>query len=861
MRDTARVTVKAQTPMLQQYFSIREQHPGVLLAMRVGDFYEFYGEDAETAAAAAELTLTGREDGSNGRISMAGVPFHAVEKFLARLVGKGYRVALCDQLEDPKKAKGLVRRGITRVLTPGTLMEDSMLSATQNNFLAAVGVHERRLGLATLDPSTGEFQATEFNGEAAAERLAQELARLRPAELLVPEGWEPLPGFEGARTEVPSPRLERAEEALRLHFQVSSLRGFGCEDRPAAILGAASILAYAQRNHLPLEHARSMGTYSVEQFMALDPSTRRSLELSANLSDGSRRYTLLDVLDLTVTPMGARRLRRWIEQPLLTPGPIRERQEAVARLTEHAMIRGDLREALKGLSDLERLVSRAAANLAGPRDLAALRESLRAQPAIEEPLRKLGEGRLRTLLDAMGDHTQLGETLARALVDEPPHTAREGGVIRAGHDEELDRLRDLQKNGKAYLAGLERDERERTGIGTLKVGFNSVFGYFLEVSKREIARVPEDYIRKQTTANAERYITAALKEHESMILGAEEKAQAIEAALFQRLREEVASHASPLLETARAVAEVDTLASLAEVAVRRRYVRPEILEEADMLEVEGGRHPVVEASTVHFVPNDTALGDPTRVMVITGPNMSGKSTYLRQNALIALLAQIGSFVPADRCRLGLCDRIFARIGAKDELALGQSTFMVEMLESAHILNHATERSLVVLDEVGRGTSTYDGLAIAWAMTEHLAEIGAKTLFATHYHQLNALADQISSVGNFRVSVEEIGEQIVWTHRVLPGGTDRSYGIHVARMAGVPAPVLDRAGEILAELEGKEASPQAVAPPKQQVQMSLFEAEEPAVVKELKGLDVNRLTPMEALSLLDSWKRKHAKEIG
>ena len=848
-----------RTPMLQQYFAAKAEHPGVLIAMRVGDFYEFYGEDAETAAAALEITLTGREDAANGRIPMAGVPFHSVEKYLARLINQGYKVAICDQLEDPKTAKGLVKRGVTRVLTPGTVLEDSMLPAGGANFLAALCLIEGRIGLATLDTSTGEFAVTELDGPDAADRLIQELVRINPKELLVPPQAGELStaasvGLSINVTERPAIRTERAAEKLMAQLRVTNLQGFGCEDKPCAVVAAGMILAYAESVQLPLNHVASLTTYDVDDFMRLDAATRRSLELTANMFDGGRRLTLLEVLDQTVTRMGARMLRRWIDQPLLEANAIRARQESIERLTRHAMPRADLREGLQRLSDLERLVSRAAAGIAGPRDLAALRTSLGALPALADPLRIVGVGRIQELREQMSDHAELFGLIERALVADPPHSVRDGGVLRAGFDPELDKLRDLGKDGKSYIAGLETKEREKTGLTSLKVGYNSVFGYYLEVPKAQIARVPAEYIRKQTTANAERYITAELKDHESLVLGAEEKAAALEKDLFARLCSRVAEEAQPLLQTARALAEIDVYGSLAEVAVRRKYVRPEISEK-DELWVEGGRHPVVEAAGAGFVPNDADIAvDDGRVLVITGPNMAGKSTYLRQIALIALMAQIGSFVPARACRLGLCDRVFARIGARDELASGQSTFMVEMSEAANILNHATERSLVILDEVGRGTSTYDGLAIAWAIIEKLVELGAKTLFATHYHQLNALAEQTSAVQNLRVSVEEVGEDIILTHKVLPGGTDRSYGIHVARKAGVPSSVLVRARGILDELEEKAAAPRA-SPGTQKLQLTLFEAEPPPVMKELDGLDVNTLTPMEALRILDDWKRK------
>jgi len=852
--------------MMQQYFSAKAEHPGVLLAMRVGDFYEFYGEDAETAAATLEITLTGREDGTNGRISMAGVPFHSVEKYLARLLQKGLKVALCDQLEDPKTVKGLVKRGVTRVLTPGTLLEDSMLSEGKNNYLAAICVQDGKAGLAILDSSTGEFTATELIGETTQENLLQELARIRPTELLVgpnAEGYGDVASnaLGAAVTGAQPLNLDRAAKKLAERLKVTNLQGFGCDDKPTAVIAASMILAYAEKNHLSLNHIDSFSTYSVDGFMSLDMATRRSLELTQNMMDGGKRYTLLSVLDETVTAMGSRLIRKWVEQPLLDLVTIQARQNAVERLVSQAIVRGDLRDALRKLSDLERLVSRAANGLAVPRDLAALRNTLLAMPQLSDPLRKVGMGRIQELREKISDHADLALLLDRAIVTDPPHSLRDGGVIREEYDLELDKLRDLSKNGKGYIASLEMSEREATGINNLKVGYNAVFGYYIEVSKVHSEKVPDHYIRKQTTANAERYITAELKNHESLVLGAEEKATALETDLFNRLRIRVAEHARSLLQTAKALAEIDTLAALAEVASRRGYIRPEIVEE-DVLVVEGGRHPVVESANSGFVPNDTELGvgpEPTRIVILTGPNMAGKSTYLRQNALIVLMAQVGSFVPAKAARIGVCDRIFARIGAKDELALGQSTFMVEMVESANILNHAQERSLVILDEVGRGTSTYDGLAIAWAMIEHLAELGAKTMFATHYHQLNALAEQIPGIANFRVAVEEFGDDVVWTHRVLAGGTDRSYGIHVARMAGVPQPVLTRAGEILSELEDKTDAPRAIPTTHQKLQLSLFEIEQSPMEKELKKLDVNALTPLEALRLLDSWKRKFLKD--
>jgi DNA mismatch repair protein MutS len=849
--------VKAQTPLLKQYFQTKDAYPGVLLAMRVGDFYEFYGEDAETAASALEITLTGREDGSNGRVSMAGVPYHSVERYLARLVQQGHKVALCDQVEDPKLAKGLVKREVTRVLSAGTVMDDSMLEAASNNFLAAVCVVDGRAGLALLDPSTGEFLVTEIEGASVADKLLQEIARWRPSELLYSiEEREiaetasrslGLTGTEGAR-----PPLDRAERSLLKQFASRSLQGFGVDGQAGAVTAASMVLEYARSHGLELSHVSSLTTYSLDAAMKLDPASRRSLELTQNILDGSRRYTLIDVLDMTVTAMGARLLKRWVDQPLLDRAPIERRHEAVGRLVEQALIRGDVRDAMQKVRDIERLTSRCASGLASPRDLAALRDSLLALPELDDALRKVALGLLHDLRSQTSDHGDLARHLEKAIVKDPPHVLREGDVIRPEFDRELDSLRELGKSGKSYIAALEKTEREATGIDRLKVGYNSVFGYYLEVGNANKHKVPAHYIRKQTLANAERYITAELKEHESAVLGAEEKAVALETDIFNRVRARVASEAEALLQTARAIAELDVLVSLAEAAVKMRYTRPELTDD-DVIELEEARHPVVEAHTPLFVSNDLALGD-TRLVVLTGPNMSGKSTYLRQTALIVLMAQIGSFVPATKARLGLCDRIFTRVGAKDELATGQSTFMVEMVESANILNNATSKSLVILDEVGRGTSTYDGLAIAWAMVEHLARARAKVLFATHYHQLNALAEQVQGVANFRVAVEEVGDHVVWTHKVLPGGTDRSYGVQVARMAGVPRRVLDRASEILAELERDPATP-SIGPGLQNVQMTLFDAAPSAVEEELKRLDLDTITPVEALVKLEELKKR------
>jgi DNA mismatch repair protein MutS len=867
---------RPQTPMLQQYFRLKAEYPDVLLAMQVGDFYEFYGPDAEIAARELEIVLTGREDGSNGRIPMAGVPIHAYERYLAKLVQKGYRVAICDQIEDPKLAKGLVKRRVTRVLTPGTVVEDSMLDARANNYLVAAVLGDPIHGLGIVDVSTGEFLTTEIAGEGRQQKLLDELFRLQPAEVLVPEDHEELIQTlreQLSATITPVPLQEwvgrEGREILLRHFGVESLRGFGCEEFTRGLDAAALALRYLQQNQMTaLEHIRTLATYSVERFMYLDATARRHLELTQNLMDGTRRYTLLASIDSTCTPMGARLLKRWLDEPLLEPDAIAARLDAVDALAQQSIRRDALRQMLRPLADLERLAARASTGTANARDLVALRQSLQRLPALyaeaDALLRELSQPPtlLATLAPRLAPLSDLCALLERALVDDPPADLKSGGVIRDGYDPELDRLRQVRTDGKQWIAQLEAKERQRTGISSLKVGYNAVFGYYLEVSKPHLNKVPADYIRKQTLANAERFITPELKEQEAILLGAEERINALEFELFSRVRGEVARHTPHLQSLARAIAELDVLCAFAENAVRYRYVRP-VVDTEDRIHIVGGRHPVVERfSEKPFVPNDCRLDPTQRLIILTGPNMSGKSTYIRQNALITLMAHIGSFVPAERAEIGLVDRIFTRVGARDELATGQSTFMVEMTETANILNNATPRSLVILDEIGRGTSTYDGLAIAWAVAEYLHAIGCKTLFATHYHYLNDLANRLEGVANYRVAVKEQGDRIVWLHKVLPGGTDRSYGVHVARMAGVPPEVVQRAEQILREFERRGVQG-AVQPPTsdaptvrtKKLQLTLFEAEMHPVLEALRALDITTLSPVEALLKLDELKRK------
>jgi len=860
------VPLEKLSPMLRQYVQLKDERPDVVLLMRVGDFFEAYGEDAELIARELEITLTGREiQGMAERYPMAGVPFHALDRYLARLVQKGFKVAICDQVEDPKQAKGLVKRRVTRVVTPGTLVEDALLDAKSNNYLVAALLGEPVCGVGVVDVSTGEFLVTEIPADAGIKRIVEEVTRLCPAECLVPEGMDEL--AEAIREACPATltRLARKDmprssrTALLEHFETATLRGFGCDDYTAGLDAAAALLSYLKNTHMgAVAHIRTLATYSVEDAMTLDAPARRNLELTSGLADGAKGKSLLAVLDATQTSMGGRLLKKWLDAPLLSVRRIERRLDAVEAFHADPIVRGDVRDALRGVADLERLTARISTGTANARDLVSLRLSLEVVPEIAERASVIEDSSVRALLESMDGLPEVTDPIARGLVDEPPLSLREGGLIRDGFDPDLDDLRQISRGGKSWIAEMETAERERTGIRSLKVGYNSVFGYYIEVSRPNLPSVPKEYIRKQTTAQGERFITPDLKEMEAKVLGAEEKITSREYDLFCGLRDTVATQAAAIIAVAQAVARLDVVAALAEVAVNNRYVRP-IVDDSPLIEIKAGRHPVVEKLAGHavFIPNDTLLDNgPNQLHVITGPNSSGKSTVLRQVALITLLAQVGSFVPADYARIGLVDRIFTRVGAHDDLAAGQSTFMVEMTETANILNNATERSLVILDEIGRGTSTFDGVSIAWAVAEYLAQRGCKTLFATHYHLLNELEKQIPSVRNFRIAVKETGDRIVWLRKIVAGGTDKSYGIQVARMAGLPPEVIGRAQEVLTDLEREGRAKRdtlgggAVPTPKmQRVQMSLFEAEPHPVLEQIRRADLSTLSPIEALNLL------------
>jgi len=854
------------TPAMKQYRQIKAQYPDAILFFRMGDFYELFHDDARVGSKVMGIALTSRTKGPNP-IPMCGVPYHAVDAYLAKMIRAGYRVAICEQMEDPALAKGLIKRDVSRLVTPGTLTDDALLEDKENNFLAAVHLDGERAGLAWVDLSTGGFWVRDV----ARDAVVDGLVRLRPRECLLAEGAgdadpdlvRAIRESTGAATTERSAFVFDRQEAVRIltaHFGTDSLDGFGVSDLAEGLSAAGAAIDYLQETQRTgLGHIRRIERVESGRWLYLDETTQRSLELVETLRERRREHSLLWVLDRTQTAMGGRLLRRWINFPLARADDIRERLDAVEELVQGTDLREDLARRLADTSDVERIVGRVATSRAMPRDLLGLGRTLAALPAVKARLAARESdllNRLEKALDLCGD---VREVVDAAIADDAPLRLSDGGVIKAGYHEELDRLRDVGSTGARWLAEFQAREAQRSGIATLRVGFNKVFGYYIEVTNTHRDRVPADYIRKQTLKNAERYITPALKEHEVEVLSAEDKAKALEVRLFEEVRGRVAAETERLQRTAQALAEIDALGSLARVAAERGYVKPTIVDEP-VLDVRDGRHPVLEQVLgSEFVPNDVALGgEAPRIGIITGPNMAGKSTYIRQVALQVLMAHMGSWVPARHAVVGLVDRIFTRVGAADELARGRSTFMVEMTETANILNNATDRSLVILDEVGRGTSTFDGVALAWAVTEHIARrTRCRTLFATHYHELTDLADVLDGVANFNVAVREWQDEVVFLHKIVEGGTDKSYGVHVARLAGVPREVVERAKHILADLEASHLDSSdrpRIAPaepglPVREVQLTLFEGQGAALIDELRRLDLETMTPIDALNKL------------
>jgi len=864
----------ALTPMMEQYFRIKELHPDALLFFRLGDFYEMFYDDAKTAAPVLDIALTSRQ-----KVPMCGVPYHAVNSYLPKLLRQGFKVAICEQVEDPKTAKGVVRREIIKVLTPGTAIEIESEEAKESTFIASLALAEDGWGLALADLATGEVRTLE-GAWAEAKLVIDEVFKAAPKEILYPEGAEdalrralPLDGATGATLSPAEGWLFDPPQAARVvlaHFGAKSLAGFGLEDRPRAVAAAGALIAYVKKvrqDSLALVHRISY--LNPGGHLVLDATTVRNLELVRNLRDGRVKGTLLDVIDFTVTAPGGRQLRSWLLRPLRDAGAISDRQDAVAEALGATIARRELRETLKGVQDLERLAGKIALAAAHPRDLVALKRSLAPLPVLELEVRGFAARLFKDMAGRWDNAPDVASLVDRAILDEPAFLLTEGGLIKDGWNAELDDLRAVSRSGKGFIAALETRERERTGIGSLKVRYNKVFGYYIEVTKPNLPQVPADYMRKQTLVNSERFLTPELKEYEEKVLHAEERIGALEHRLFLEVRETVARETQRLQRIAADVAALDVFLALAECAARRGYVRPAV-DDGDAIRIEAGRHPVIETTQAEpFIPNDLELdAAANQILIITGPNMGGKSTFLRQAALIVLLGQMGAFVPAKSARLGLVDRIFTRIGAMDFLSVGQSTFMVEMLETAAILHNATARSLILLDEVGRGTSTFDGLSIAWAVAERLHEredVRPKTLFATHYHELTELALTLPRIKNFHVSVREWKDEVVFLRKIVAGPSDRSYGIHVAKLAGLPRDVVDRAREILFNLEKQELDEagqprlaRRARPSGDRNQMMLFaEDREYALLRELReeidGLDLATLTPLEALNALAALK--------
>ena len=868
------------TPMMKQYMQTKEEYKDCILFYRLGDFYEMFFDDALTASKELEITLTGKNCGLEERAPMCGIPYHAVDSYLNRLVSKGYKVAICEQVEDPKTAKGIVKREVIRVVTPGTNLDTQGLDETKNNYIMCIVYMADRYGLSVADVTTGEYLVTELDSQT---KLMDELYKFMPSEIVCNEAFY----MSGLDLDDLKNRLHMAiysleawyfddalcRETLQEHFKVASLEGIGLSDYECGMIASGALLKYLEETQKnSLSHMSRLTRYATGNYMVLDSATRRNLELVETLREKQKRGSLLWVLDKTKTAMGARTLRKYVEQPLIDKKSIVKRLDAVAELKDNAICREEIREYLNPVYDLERLVGKITYQSANPRDLIAFQSSLSMLPSVKCILKDMESDLLKEIYEELDPLEELCDLVGRAIQEEPPLAMKEGGIIKDGYNEEVDRLRKAKSEGKNWLADLETKEREKTGIKNLRIRYNKVFGYYLEVTNSFKDLVPDYYTRKQTLANAERYIIPELKELEDTILGAEDKLCALEYELYCEVRNTIAAELTRIQRTAKAVAKLDVIASLALVAQRNNFVRPKI-NETGLIDIRNGRHPVVEQMIENdmFIPNDTYLDNhKKRISIITGPNMAGKSTYMRQTALIVLMAQIGSFVPAEKANIGIVDRIFTRVGASDDLASGQSTFMVEMTEVANILRNATARSLLILDEIGRGTSTFDGLAIAWAVIEHISNTklcGAKTLFATHYHELTELEGKIPGVNNYCIAVKEKGDDIVFLRKIVQGGADKSYGIQVAKLAGVPDSVIQRAKELVEELSDADITAavkdltttkkkKPVYDQMDMAQMSLFDTvKDDDIIEEIKGLDMGNMTPIEAMNTLYNLQNK------
>ena len=867
---------KEFSPMMQRYLETKEQYKDCILFYRLGDFYEMFFDDAITAARELEITLTGKDCGQEERAPMAGVPHHAAEMYISRLIAKGYKVAICEQLEDPKNTKGIVKRGVIRVVTPGTVVDSNMLEERKNNYIMSIFKSGLYFGISVCDISTGEFYSAEIKDNNNFPQLLDEIARYSPSELVInsnladctEEMSKIRERFNTYITRFQDNFFDSKPDILKLRFNLVDTNQKpinNIEERKFAVASINALIEYIEQTQMTnLNHINKITIYQISKYMSLDINARRNLEITEKMRDKSKKGTLLWVLDKTSTSMGGRHLRRWLNDPLIDTLEINRRLEAVKELKENVMLKGDVIDNLKKVYDIERLAGKMAYGNANARDMITLKNSLARLPDVKQVLQNCDAPMLKDIYENLDELQDIYELIENSIVDDPPMTVKDGGIIKLGYNEEVDKLKTATTEGKNWIIKLEADEKEKTGIKNLKVGFNKVFGYFIEVTKSNLSQVPERYVRKQTLTNAERYITEELKNLENQILGAEEKVVSLEYDLFTKIREEIAQNIIRLQKTATLVSTLDVLSSFAQVAEDMNYCMPQV-DNSGIIDIKGGRHPVIEKmlGAGEFVENDTYIDkNENRLSIITGPNMAGKSTYMRQVALITLMAQVGSFVPAEEAKIGVVDKIFTRVGASDDLSMGQSTFMVEMMEVATILKEATQNSLVILDEIGRGTSTYDGLSIAWAVAEYIAnkeKCGAKTLFATHYHELTELEEKIEGVKNYSIAVKEKGEDIIFLRKIVRGGTDESYGIHVARLAGVPKLVTEEANKILKSLERKNilTGKKEEKRDKKQVegQFDMYNFKLAEIAHEIDKINLNELTPIDALNTLVKIKEK------